>query len=169
MSTDYMNYSKMVEDALRLVAREALERVAALGLPGNHHFYISFRTAAPGVQIPAYLRERYPDEMTIVLQHQFHGLEVGAEDFSVTLSFNRTPERLTIPYAAMTSFADPSVQFGLQFRAPDPAAAAQRPAGLAAVPAPATPAPPADGPVENKDARERKGGEVVTLDAFRKK
>lgn len=168
MSTDYMNYSKMVEDALRLVAREALERVAALGLPGNHHFYISFRTAAPGVQIPPYLRERYPEEMTIVLQHQFHGLEVGAEDFSVTLSFNRTPERLTIPYAAMTSFADPSVQFGLQFRAPENGTTDKRPSlapGIVPAPAPVAETPAPEGGSEGA----RKGGEVVTLDAFRKK
>ena len=153
-----MNYSQMVEGALRLVAREALERVAAMGLPGNHHFYISFRTNAPGVQIPAYLRERYPEEMTIVLQHQFHGLEVTEEDFAVTLSFNRAPERLVIPFAAMTSFADPSVQFGLQFRAAETPAAEPAPAEK---PAKSEPAP--------EEAADRKSGEVVTLDAFRKK
>ena len=105
----------MVEDALRSVVRRALIHVAREGLPGNHHFYITFRTDHQDVEIPAALRERYPGEMTVVLKHQFWGLEVGEEQFCVTLSFADVPHRLVVPFAAVTAFADPSVRFGLQF------------------------------------------------------
>ncbi len=115
MSETQLPYDLMVEDALRGVVRRALEVVASRGLPGNHHFYITFRTDHPGVKLPAYLRERYPAEMTIVLQYQFWGLEVREADFQVTLSFNDKPERLVIPLEAVKAFADPSVRFGLQF------------------------------------------------------
>ena len=115
MSETQLPYDLMVEDALRGVVRRALEVVASRGLPGNHHFYITFRTDHPGVKLPAYLRERYPSEMTIVLQYQFWGLEVREADFQVTLSFNDKPERLVIPLEAVKAFADPSVRFGLQF------------------------------------------------------
>ena len=110
-----LRYDKMVEGALRQVVRQSLEFAGQQGLPGDHHFYVTFRTDYPGVAIPGYLRAQYPDEMTIVLQHQFWGLRVTDEGFQVTLSFSDKPEQLTIPFAAVTAFADPSVRFGLQF------------------------------------------------------
>ncbi len=109
----------MVEDALRSVVRSALETAAVHGLPGDHHFYITFRTGQAGVRIPDHLRARHPDEMTIVLQHQFWGLGVDDEAFEVTLSFGGVSERLHVPLAAITGFADPSAKFGLQFQAVD--------------------------------------------------
>src|SRR5581483_2656542 len=105
----------MTEEALRGVVRQALAVASERGLPGQHHFYLTFRTAHPGVRLADHLRQRHPDEMTIVLQHQFWGLEIGRDEFSVTLSFNGQHERLTIPFAAISAFVDPSVQFGLQF------------------------------------------------------
>ena len=117
MAQDLMNYNGLVENALRGVVRTALTQAAEDGLPGNHHFYIGFRTGADDVDIPDYLKDRYPDEMTIVVQHQFWGLDITGEWFEITLSFNKRQERLHIPFAAITSFFDPSVQFGLQFQA----------------------------------------------------
>ncbi len=116
MPRDLMEYDRLVANALRAVVRDALIRVANDGLPGNHHFYITFRTRDPGVQLARHLLERYPEEMTIVLQHQFWDLNVGEDEFSVSLSFNRSPEPLRIPYRSITGFMDPSVQFGLQFQ-----------------------------------------------------
>ena len=107
----------MVENALRGVVRQALRLAADQGLPGNHHFYITFRTDHPETALADHLVERYPGEMTIVLQHQFWGLQVHDEIFEVTLSFNDKPERLRIPFEAVVAFADPSVRFGLQFEA----------------------------------------------------
>ena len=115
-STDYMNYNEIVEQALKGVVRESLERVAENGLPGEHHFYISFLSGYPDVVMPDSLRERYPEEITIVLQHEFWDLEITDVGFSVMLSFNNTREFLNVPWAAITGFADPSVQFGLQFK-----------------------------------------------------
>ncbi len=155
MAQDLFPYDKMVETALRDVARQALAIAARDGLPGDHHFYIGFRTAAPGVALPPQLLAKYPEEMTIVLEHQFWGLEVGAEAFSVTLSFSSRSERLTIPFAAITSFADPSVKFGLQFGAPAVEAEASEPAV----------ALPAGEPAESA----RPEAEIVTLDRFRKR
>jgi hypothetical protein len=119
MVTDMMDYNTMVQSALRGVVRKALDRAAVDGLPGQHHFYIGFRTGDPGVDIPDHLRASHPDEMTIVMQHQYWGLEIDDEGFAITLSFNHHNERLSVPYTAMTSFYDPSVQFGLQFPGPD--------------------------------------------------
>ena len=116
MEKDTLQYDKMVEAALRDVVRQALSQTAEAGLGGNHHFFLTFKTGHPGVRIPAYLETEFPDEMTIVLQHHFWGLEAGAEAFEVTLSFNDVQERLTVPYAALTAFVDPSVKFGLQFQ-----------------------------------------------------
>ncbi|MBI3419151.1 MAG: hypothetical protein HY053_03355 [Proteobacteria bacterium] len=113
---EQLRYDLMVENALRRVVADTLKMVAEQGLPGSHHFYISFLTDYPGVQIPPYLHEQYPKEMTIVLQYQYYGLVVTPESFSVTLSFNNVKERLTIPLAAITTFADPSVNFALQFQ-----------------------------------------------------
>ncbi len=116
-STDMLRYDRMVENALRGVVRQAIEAVVELDdLPGDHHFYITFLTNYPGVEIPDYLRERYPGEMTIVLQYQFSGLSVDDETLRVTLSFNNIPEKLVIPLAAISIFADPSVNFALQFQ-----------------------------------------------------
>jgi uncharacterized protein len=118
-STDYMNYNEIVEQALKGVVRESLERVADDGLPGEHHFYISFLSGSPGVIMPDSLRTRYPEEITIVLQHEFWDLETTDIGFSVMLSFNNNREFLNVPWAAVTGFADPSVQFGLQFKTVD--------------------------------------------------
>lgn len=113
---EILRYDKMVENALRGVVRQAVQEVVEKGLPGDHHFYITFLTDYPGVNIPDYLRERYPGEMTIVLQYQFYDLSVDSEKLSVTLSFNNVQERLVIPLAAVSIFADPSVNFALQFQ-----------------------------------------------------
>ncbi|MFC4350000.1 SspB family protein [Fodinicurvata halophila] len=115
MSDEILRYDLMVENALRGVVRAALQEATTEGLPGEHHFYITFLTEHEGVQIPDRLKDRYPEEMTIVLQHRFWDLEVGEDKFSVTLTFNEIPENLIIPYEAVTAFADPSVRFGLQF------------------------------------------------------
>jgi hypothetical protein len=161
-TTDSLHYERMMERALRGVIREALTVAAKTGLPGEHHFYLTFRTGDAGVEIPPRLHQRHPDEMTIVLQHQFWGLEVGEERFSVTLSFDRVHERLTIPYSAITAFVDPSVQFGLQFPSTTAAGpAAEKPAEAKDEPTPAAAAPPAEGADPS--------GRVVALDAFRKK
>jgi uncharacterized protein len=157
MAQDLFHYDKMVETALRGVARQALTLAARDGLRGGHHFYISFRPAAPGVVMPQQLLAKYPEEMTIVLQHQFWCLEVGEEAFSVSLSFSGRLEQLTIPFAAITSFADPSVKFGLQFEAPVPAPVAE------------VTAPPAALPAAEAVAPERPPAEIVTLDRFRKR
>jgi len=160
MAKDLFQYDLMVERALRGVVRDALTKASREGLRGNHHFYIGFATQMPGVDIPDVLRSRYPEEMTIVLQHQFWDLEITEELFSVTLSFQKQLERLTIPFAAVRSFADPSVNFALEFASPD--VATDTPAeGKAPVP---LQAPPAD-----KEAGEKPSAEVVTLDSFRKR
>src|SRR3954462_1722081 len=109
----------MTEEALRGVVRQALTVAATRGLPGQHHFYLTFRTTYPGVHMGDHLRQRHPEEMTIVLQHQFWGLDISPEEFSVTLSFNGQPERLTVPMGALSAFVAPSVQFGLQFSVVD--------------------------------------------------
>ncbi|WP_390586048.1 SspB family protein [Erythrobacter sp. MTPC3] len=112
-------YDEIVQEALRAVVGRVLGEIEQGGseLPGNHHFYITFKTGAPGVSIPPHLRERFPDEMTIVLQNKFWELEVREDDFSVGLSFNQVPAKLQVPYAAITAFVDPAVDFGLQFQA----------------------------------------------------
>ncbi|MEL6877164.1 MAG: ClpXP protease specificity-enhancing factor SspB [Pseudomonadota bacterium] len=112
-------YDEIVQEALRAVVGRVLGEIVAGGseLPGAHHFYITFKTGAPGVSIPPHLHERFPDEMTIVLQNKFWDLEVGDEGFSVGLSFNQIPAKLSVPFAAITAFVDPAVDFGLQFQA----------------------------------------------------
>jgi len=109
------DYEQLVQESLRSVVRDALTQVSKSGLPGNHHFYISFRTDFPGVDLPDYLLDQYPEEITIVLQYEFWDLEVEDDSFFVTLCFNDIHERLTIPFKAIVSFVDPSVKFGLQF------------------------------------------------------
>jgi hypothetical protein len=117
-SLESIDYPGMIDDAMRSVVKACLERAAEFGLPGEHHFFVSFDTTFPGVQLSPQLKERFPQEMTIVLQHQFWDLDVGKRSFSVMLSFNNIPEKLVVPYAALTAFADPSVKFGLQFHQP---------------------------------------------------
>src|SRR6266436_2409911 len=115
MSVDHIRYDLLTQDALRGVIRTVLTDASAKGLPGEHHFFITFDTRADGVRMSTRLRASYPDEMTIVLQHQFWDLTVGEDDFDVGLAFNGIPERLHIPLKAVKAFMDPSVQFGLQF------------------------------------------------------
>lgn len=117
MKNDRLRYDRMVERALRTVVRDALTEAAEYGLPGDHHFYVTFATGHPDVDIPEYLHSQYPQEMTIVIQYQFYALTVDEDQFSVTLSFNNARERLTVPFAAVTTFADPAVNFALQFQA----------------------------------------------------
>lgn len=159
MSEDLLRYDLLIENALREVVRRTLAKVAKDGLPGEHHFYITFLTREPGVDIPARLREQYPEEMTIVLQHQFFNLKVEEDGFSVMLSFNNMREKLSIPYAAISTFADPSVNFALQFQSggDDEEEEAE--------------SPTEDAPDDEKSAapKEEKRGEVISLDMFRKK
>lgn len=115
MAEDKIRYDVMTQDALRGVVRSVLEQIAKTGLPGDHHLYIAFDTHGPGVSVSERLKEQYPDEMTVVLQHQFWDLEISPDRFDVKLSFNNVPERLIVPFAAIKAFYDPSVQFGLQF------------------------------------------------------
>jgi hypothetical protein len=157
--TDSINYSSLIDSGMRSVVREVLRQASQKGLPGDHHFYVSFNTTFPGVRVSETIRSKYPKEMTIVLQHQFWDFKVEEQQFQVTLSFSGVPEKLVIPYAALTAFADPSVKFGLQFQ-------------------------PVDAPDFSQDnisttedvdgaevPSEEDGGsaEVISLDAFRKK
>jgi uncharacterized protein len=114
MPTDLIRYDLLVQDALRSVVRKVLSDAARSGLPGEHHFNISFKTHAPGVSIPPQMRQRYPDEMAIILQHEFWDLSVGPDGFEVSLNFSRKPERLSVPFDAITGFSDPSVPFGFK-------------------------------------------------------
>jgi uncharacterized protein len=199
MSTDHIRYDLLVQDALRGVVRQVLADAGRNGLPGDHHFYVSFKTGAPGVRISNRLREQYPDEMTIVLQHQFWDLGITDHTFEVGLSFGGVPERLLVPFDAIVGFFDPSVQFGLKFEVQQPETTAEnddtKGAKLPAAPAVVAPLgpPKADGGLltaADKKARkdtaglakgkarkgepepkddEPPGGAVVSLDAFRKK
>lgn len=150
-----LRYDKMVEKALRGVVRDAVREVMADGLNDDHHFYITFLTDYEGVQLPDYLRQRYPGEMTIVLQYQFYDLFVDDKEMKVTLSFNNVPERLVVPLEAITIFADPAVNFALQFQ-PIIEGGDDDGGGL-----------PPEGPSGGDD--DDKKGEVVSLDSFRKK
>jgi uncharacterized protein len=151
MSKDLIRYDLLVQDALKGVVRKVLGDAAKHGLSGDHHFYVSFRTEFPGVRISNRLREKYPQDMTIVLQHQFWDLGVTEHAFEVGLSFSGVPERLLVPFDAVTGFFDPSVQFGLKFEldgqaeaapAPLPAPAAPKSRGAASEPAEAAPKKP---------------------------
>lgn len=149
-------YDEIVQEALRAVVGRVLGQVEGAGgvLPGDHHFYITFKTGAPGVSIPAHLSERFPDEMTIVLQNKFWDLVVEPELFSVGLSFNQIPSKLVVPFSAITAFVDPAVDFGLQFQA----ATNDEPEFEVDLPDDAAPA------VTSED-----GSNVVTVDFGRKK
>ena len=170
MATDHIRYDVLARDALRGVLRQVLSDAAAHGLPGDHHFFITFLSKAEGVKLSPRLLAQYPEEMTIILQHQFWDLLVAEDKFEVGLSFGGIPERLAVPFNAIKSFFDPSVQFGLQFEpsevAPDslPKNVPADPAS-SALPAP-SPAPPSE-PAEAEKPGE--GAEVVRLDRFRKK
>ncbi len=192
MPTDLIRYDLLVQDALRSVVRRVLGDAARNGLPGEHHFNVSFKTQAAGVVVPAAMRQKYPDEMTIILQHEFWDLSVDADGFEVSLNFSRKPERLKIPFDAIVGFSDPSVPFGFKLEPRE-----QQPAsGPVMAPPPrerqgqgphkAQPAPlPAPAPASAKPAatggKGSSGGEatktpeageaakVVSIDAFRKK
>jgi hypothetical protein len=178
MATDYIRYDILAQAALRGVVRTVLADVAKKGLPGEHHFKITFATVAPGVRLSERMRGQYPDAMTIVLQHQFWDLTVDDDGFEVGLSFGGIPERLAVPFEAVTAFFDPAVQFGFQFEALDKQAAEQ-PSTAAEAPASrpvaveksdtALPAPAHGAPAEPVPHEKSGGGEVVRLDRFRKK
>jgi hypothetical protein len=198
MAVDHIRYDLLAQEALRGVVQRVLTDVAKNGFPGEHHLYITFDTRAAGVRISPRLHELYPEDMTIVLQHQFWDLLVGEEGFEVGLSFKGVPERLVVPFSAIKGFFDPSVQFGLKFEvaaetseetpatsadapAPVPAPTETKPARparpKAAKPtaAPEPPSAPAPAPVEGTGKSEGEppdrpaGAEVVRLDRFRKK
>ncbi len=177
MATDYIRYDILAQAALRGVVRTVLADAAKKGLPGEHHFKITFATATPGVRLSERMRGQYPDAMTIVLQHQFWDLAVDDDGFEVGLSFGGIPERLAVPFDAVTAFFDPAVQFGFQFETLDKQAAGE-PSAAAEAPTP----PPRPAAIEKTDvlpvravpaepAPDEKsgGGEVVRLDQFRKK
>jgi hypothetical protein len=186
MASDFFRYDLLTQDALRGVIRHVLEEVAKGGLPGEHHFFVSFNPNFPGVRLSPRLRQQYPQEMTIVLQHQFWDLLVTEQAFECGLSFGGVPEKLTVPFEAITGFYDPSVQFGLKFE-PKPAPAEDAPPGEEGAPPAEAPAPaltlvpaasaeeakadtaPAAPPSAIPADAEEKGAEIVSLDKFRKK
>jgi len=153
--TRSIDYGTLMHRAMRGLIQEVLTDVAANGLPGAHHFFITFDTTHPDADLADWLRERYPSEMTVVMQHWFDALEVGDEGFAVTLNFGEAPERLYVPYEAIRTFVDPSVEFGLRFETQDDAE-----------PDAQDEAPHAE--VDEADATHGEGGEVVSLDKFRK-
>ena len=176
MATDHIRYDVLARDALRGVLHKVLSDAAAHGLPGEHHFFITFLSKAEGVELSPRLLVQYPDEMTIILQHQFWDLVVLEDRFEVGLSFGGIPERLVVPFTAIKSFFDPSVQFGLQFEPADGAASEAASPKLPAAPAAsalAAPVAPTAGPSAGEKAEEpaksSEGAEVVRLDRFRKK
>jgi hypothetical protein len=179
MPVDHIRYDILAQQALRGVVRTVMADAAKNGLPGEHHFKITFATTAPGVRLPERIRAQFPDTMMIVLQHQFWDLKVDDDGFAVGLSFGGVAERIAVPFDAIMAFVDPTAQFALQFEVRDrqpaeqPAAEAEAPAA-APVPPPATveqadalPAPAQ--PVEPKADEKTGGAEVVRLDRFRKK
>lgn len=124
MAHETIDYPGMIDTAMRQVVRDALIHVDKFGLPGDHHFFISFQTNFPGVSISPQLKSRYPEEITIVVQHQFWDLKITDKQFAIMLSFNNIPEKLVVPFDALTAFADPSIKFGLQFHGKRPAVSA---------------------------------------------
>ena len=184
MATDHIRYDLLVQDAFRGIFRKVLTDAAEHGLPGDHHFYITFKTRAPGVVLSDRLRAEYPEQMTIILQHQFWDLRVDDAGFEVGLSFRRVPEKLEIPFSAVTGFFDPSVNFGAEFSAEEENAATAGPKAIEPVPVDApTPteiAPPAPASKPHGGSPEPEieplaaAGDdetqkVVSIDAFRKK
>ncbi len=177
MATDHIRYDVLARDALRGVLRKVLSDAAAHGLTGEHHFFITFLSKAEGVKISPRLLAQYPEEMTIILQHQFWDLVVSEDRFEVGLSFGGIPERLAVPFSAIKSFFDPSVQFGLQFEPSEGVVGGELGApNLPAAPAPSALAvsatePPAQAAseIDDEPAKPSEGAEVVRLDRFRKK
>lgn len=170
MGQDHIRYDILAQDALRGVIRKVLTEVAATGrLPGDHHFFITFLTGAPGVRISQHLKAKYPEQMTIVIQHQFWDMKITDTLFEIGLSFSDTPERLTVPFAAIRGFYDPSVNFELEFDVPLTDEDAGEEDNLAEIAA-YTP-PPAAEKAEDGEVKEgeKKEASVVSLDAFRKK
>ena len=174
---DSIDYPKLIDTAMRNVVREALIHVNQFGLPGDHHFFVSFQTNYPGVQISPQLKSRYPEEITIVVQHQFWDLKIARDHFSIMLSFNNIPEKLVVPFDALTAFADPSIKFGLQFHGKPTAADSSTPVVEEPVACPATGRTGAEKPPmaafeeeapseETKAANDEK---VISLEAFRKR
>jgi hypothetical protein len=179
MPEDLIRYEALVLEALRGVVRAVLQRVQKRGVPGDHHFFITFDTRGPGVGLSKRLKEQYPNEMTIVLQHQFWDLAVTEDRFEVRLSFNNVPERLIVPFGSIRIFQDPSVNFALALRPPEVPAndKADGEAEPALLPPPARPdqpvlalaSPKNDRPAEDEKPADRPSAEVVSLDKFRKK
>ena len=171
MATDHIRYDVLARDALRGVLRRVLIDAAEHGLPGEHHFFITFISTADGVKLSPRLLAQYPEEMTVILQHQFWDLVVTEDRFEVGLSFGGIPERLVVPFASIKSFFDPSVQFGLQFDPTNADAAVETPAAnLPAVAPPTAVAAPTPAPEsQDEPAKPSEGAEVVRLDRFRKK
>jgi uncharacterized protein len=168
MMKDFIGYRALTDAALRSVVREALKRVEKQGLIGAHHFRVTFKTHFSGVEIPDFLLAQYPDEMTIILQHQFWGLKVKENHFEVTLSFKKIPATLAIPFGALTAFADPGVQFGLQFQPELPADGKSDSAPLSPDTLPVPDKAQQGGETKPAD-KSVTPGEVVSLDSFRKK
>jgi hypothetical protein len=170
MATDHIRYDVLARDALRGVLRRVLTDAAEHGLPGEHHFFITFLSTADGVKLSPRLLAQYPEEMTVILQHQFWDLVVTEDRFEVGLSFGGIPERLVVPFASIKSFFDPSVQFGLQFDPQEAPTEAPASANLPAV-APAPGLPTAVPVAENNEEppRGNEGATVVRIDRFRKK
>ena len=159
MTEQHIDYGNLMQRAMRSLVVDVLDRVAREGLPGAHHFFITFDTRVPGVEIADWLRERYPDDMTIVIQNWFEDLEVDADRIGITLNFGDTPERLVIPLDAIRTFVDPSVEFGLRFESHDtedeePEEPEQE-ARMAVID-------------DDADEADHHDAEVVSLDAFRK-
>lgn len=176
MDKDLLRYDRMVESALRGVVREAIARVAGFGLPAGHSLYITFKSDFAGVEMPDWLKAQYPEAMTIVLEHQFWDLSADEETFGVTLSFKGRRQRVVVPYAALTAFHDPGVQFGLRFDQAQDGDEKSAPAAAPAKSAPALVSPPAQAPAPSSAASaqpaasdEAKTAQVVSLEAFRKK
>ncbi len=184
MSEDIIRYDILVQNALRGVIRKVLSEVEKTGLPGNHHFFVTFMTTAPGVRISSRIREQYPEQMTIVLQHQFWDLEIGETGFGIGLSFSDIPEKLYVPYAAIRGFYDPSVNFELEFDVGEfeieegedddtltdanaPAALTHMPSNVASGTESSGEAKP-DGDAANADD-DGASADVVSLDSFRNK
>lgn len=167
MGQDHIRYDILAQDALRGVIRKVLTEVAATGrLPGEHHFFITFLTGAPGVRISQHLKAKYAEQMTIVVQHQFWDLKVSDTQFEIGLSFSDTPERLVIPFNAIRGFYDPSVNFELEFEVPLAEEDDNGVAEITAIPVEPAAKHEADEPAP---AEEKKPGSVVSLDSFRKK
>ena len=172
---DLMRYDLLAQSALRQVVYLALKRVESEGLPGEHHFFIAFDTRHPGVSISPRLRGKYPEEMTIVIQHQFWNLSVHPDRFEIDLSFDNIPEKLIIPFEAVKGFFDPAVQFGLQFEvaweegADEDGRPALEESAAETIAPPAGPQDARDTGEEGADGEKKDAAKIVSLDSFRKK